>query len=289
MTATTANNFEHAICSASLGEKGWYPNDEAALTTLLNSLFQDPQDTLLSSPTALIIPHAGYRYSGKTAAKAIQHLQGNTYSKIILMGPSHYYPLHQKISIPIASAYQSPLGNYPIDTKSCQALLNTPFFTSVPEIHTKEHSIQIELPLLQHIAINTPIIPLIVGHLQKEDCAAITSILKESIDDNTLLIVSTDFTHYGASFGYLPFEDSIQNNLKNLDMGAVNHLTTLNFDGFCQYIDDTQATICGQDSLKLLLQLLPPDSHAHLLEYTTSGELTQDWSHSVSYVAMAYT
>ena len=70
-----ANAYENTVCTASLGEKGWYPNDEDELKTLLNSLFENTQDRRLPAPSALIIPHAGYRFSGKTAAKAIQDLQ----------------------------------------------------------------------------------------------------------------------------------------------------------------------------------------------------------------------
>ena len=285
---------EHRVVTASLAEKGWYPEDTEQLTQVLEQLFQDAstsstsENRLLNPPKAIIIPHAGYRYSGKTAAKAIQALKGHQYSKVIIMGPSHYYPLNNLISLPQADAYKTPFGNYPIDNSDYDKLLDSEFFSSIPEIHAQEHSIQIELPLLQYIGFNTPILPMVVGQLQDNDCREIAAIIKEIMDENSLIIISTDFTHYGNSFGYLPFSENIQENLKDLDLGAVALLKNKDFQGFCDYIKKTQATICGRDSLKLLLQLIDPNAEAHVLDYMASAELNQNWSHSVSYVGMVY-
>ena len=261
---------DHKIITANLAEKGWYPEDSQQLTKLLEELFQNSNPKGLKKayppPKALIIPHAGYRYSGKIVAKAISRLNAQNYSKVIIMGPSHYYPLKNLISIPQADAYSTPFENYPIDRSDYDRLLDSKFFCSIPEIHNQEHSIQIELPLLQYIQFKIPIIPMVVGRLQDSDCTEISAIIKEIIDENTLIIISTDFTHYGSSFGYLPFTENIQENLKKLDLGAVALLKDKDFQGFCDYIKKNQATICGRDSLKLLLYLLDNSVEAHLLD-----------------------
>jgi hypothetical protein len=102
------------------------------------------------------------------------------------------------------------------------------------------------------------------------------------------VIVSSDFTHYGERFGYLPFTEDIKNNLKKLDLGAVDVILKKDFTSYQKYLQKTGATICGRNGIGILLQLLPSDAQGTLLTYYTSGDLLNDYSSTVSYVSIVF-
>jgi len=103
------------------------------------------------------------------------------------------------------------------------------------------------------------------------------------------VVVSSDFTHYGRAFDYVPFQNHIPENLRNLDLGAFRELEDKNLPGFLKYVRDTGATICGRSPIAILLAMLPAEAKVQLLKYETSGNLTGDWSRCVSYVSAAVT
>ncbi len=107
---------------------------------------------------------------------------------------------------------------------------------------------------------------------------------------DTLFVVSTDFTHYGRGFGYLPFPVSeAPGRLRALDMGAIERILAVDLDGFWQYVERTDATICGRLAVAGLLAVLEQlgDGRCELVHYTNIGEMHGDYSHSVSYATLA--
>jgi len=114
-------------------------------------------------------------------------------------------------------------------------------------------------------------------------------ILRGLIDPQTLVVASSDFTHYGANFGYVPFKDDVPDRLKELDGGAIEKICNKDPDGLVDYLDTTGATICGRCAIGVLLSMLPDDAVVHKLHYDTSGAMLGDFSSSVSYCAFAVT
>jgi AmmeMemoRadiSam system protein A len=108
------------------------------------------------------------------------------------------------------------------------------------------------------------------------------------VDEDTLLVVSSDFVHYGSGHGYVPFTENIPERIKQLDMGAYQHIAKLDAKGFLEYKRKTRATICGAVPIAILLSMMSETSKVHLVRYATSGELTGDFSNSVSYMAIAF-
>jgi AmmeMemoRadiSam system protein A len=129
----------------------------------------------------------------------------------------------------------------------------------------------------------------VAGYCTPETIQKAADILKSLIDENTLVIASSDFTHYGKMYGYVPFTDNIPENLKQLDMGAYKFIADLDSIGFLDYRQKTADTICGFVPISILLDMLPKDAKANLIQYTTSGLLTGDYEKSVSYLAIAFT
>jgi hypothetical protein len=101
-------------------------------------------------------------------------------------------------------------------------------------------------------------------------------------------VVSSDFTHYGPRFGYVPFDKDVPEAIERLDLGAVQPIVDLDAPGFERYVRETGATICGHAAISVLLRLLGGETTGRLDAYDTSGRITGDWGHSVSYAALSF-
>ncbi len=125
--------------------------------------------------------------------------------------------------------------------------------------------------------------------LEPGDAEKIAAALREYLTPSTLLVISSDFTHYGASYDYVPFTQDIEQNLHKLDFGAVDLILAKDYDGYVKYMLNPAPTICGRFPIEVLLKLLPAEAEGRLLKYDTSGRITGDWSLSVSYVSAMFT
>jgi hypothetical protein len=267
----------------------WYDADPAKLQEQVQGLLDKAEVQPLENVQALILPHAGYEYSGATAALGVKLLAGKTFSRVILMGPTHRVPMENVASVPDAAAYATPLGTIPLDTEFIKALKGYPQFTTLPLAQEGEHSVEIELPLLQKALGEFKLVPIIVGYLDIGTARKIAAILKSLIDEKTLVIASSDFTHYGQNYKYVPFKENIPEELNKLDMGAYDRIQAKDVQGLYDYLDKTGSTVCGQYAIDTLLAMLPAASEAHLLQYKQSGEITGDYTNSVSYFSIAFT
>jgi len=268
----------------------WYSDDAQELSEELESYISNvPEKDKLDNVMAILLPHAGYQYSGQVAAYGINQIIGRRYKRVIVLGPTHRVHMIDTVSIPDYDYIETPLGRQPLDIEFIQKLREHPEVLSIEQVHKHEHSVQIEIPLLQYVFDDFKLVPIVVGHLDIETIKKIAKILVDNIDNETLIVVSSDFTHYGKAFGYLPFYGDVENNLKALDMGAFRHIENRDVDGFLDYIENTGATICGRYPIAILLAMLPDKASVELLNYQTSGHITGDWSHCISYVSAAFT
>ena len=264
----------------------WYPADANQLKKQIEELFQKAQSKPIDNVIALILPHAGYQYSGITAATALKSIN-RKYKRVIVIGPSHQFPMEDFFAVPKAAAFQTPLGKIPIDTEFVDKLLKYPQFINLPQVLQIEHSVQIELPLLQEKFGDFKLVPIVAGQCSNNTIILAAIILKSMIDQDTLIVASSDFTHYGTNYGYVPFKDDIPAKIKELDMGAYKHIEQRDYEAFLKYIQKTGATICGYVPISVMVAMLEKDSKAELVNYQTSGQLTNDYSTSVSYLGIA--
>lgn len=240
---------------------------------------------------ALLQPHAGYIYSGSIAAYGLNKIKGKSYDRVIVIGPSHRVWLENSICVPKdADALETPFGRTGIDADGVKALAKNSFVVSDDKTHYAEHSVQIHLPMLQFaLGEGFKILPVICGQLDNDAVMKIAAAIKPLLNDRTLLVISSDFTHYGQNFDYVPFKNDIKENLEKLDLGAFKMIKGKNLSGFTEYIENTQATICGRDPIRIMLKLLPGNAEVSLLKYSTSGDITGDFKSSVSYVSAVAT
>jgi len=264
----------------------WYKAEPDALRAELASYFQKAAVEPKEDVIALILPHAGYQYSGQTAACGVKSV-GRNYKRVVVIGPTHRLPMEDMFSVPRATHYETPLGRVPMDVEFAEKLLKYPLFQNVPAAYQQEHSVQIEVPLLQCKLNDFKLVLIVAGQCSYDTIAKAGRILASLVDTDTLFVASSDFTHYGAGYQYVPFKENIPEGLKKLDMEAFDFIQKLDAKGLLGYRDSTGATICGCVPIAVLLETLGKDAKVELVRYTTSGELTGDYSNSVSYLAAA--
>ncbi len=266
----------------------WYSSDAAALRHELQTLIRKTGivEKEGSPPRALIVPHAGYMYSGRTAAHAFARVAECPYRRVIVLGPTHRVPLRNAVSVPEATHYETILGEIPIDTDLISRLCQDPYFRIVRGAQPGEHSVEIMFPFLQVALRDFLLVPLVAGQLDERAVRAVAHRLREELEDQTLLVISTDFTHYGGRFDYVPFTENVEENLRQLDFGAFDFIRRRDLAGFHRFLVETGATICGRDTLSILLALMEDgQQEVRLLRYETSGTSTGDWTNVVSYIA----
>ena len=269
----------------------WYSSNPDALINQIDKYLNNVKEKKIDNLIALILPHAGYAYSGQTAAYGIKEIKGEKYTRVIILGPSHQRFMKNLISLPKdIKAIKTPLGTIPLDNNFIDKMKNNPEVIQNNQTHYSEHSVQIELPLLQSALGKFQLVPIIVGHLDATTAKKIGNILYSLMDDNTLVIVSSDFTHYGKKFRYTPFplNGQTQKNINKLDMNLIKEIENISFNGFNNYVKKTGITVCGNNPIMILLGMLPKETQATLLNYSTSGKLTGNFANSVSYAAIAF-
>jgi MEMO1 family protein len=243
---------------------------------------------------AVILPHAGYVFSAQTAIKTLLRTVEGEYSKIVVIAPSHRIPF-RGLALSEFDTYRTPLGDVPVDMDSVVNIEGTgnDYIEYMSDAHEKEHSLEVQLPLLQHFFEDFKLIPMINGLIDLESARHIALTLKDWWKEDILWVISSDFTHYGRSFNYVPFHKNIKENLRKLDLGAVQLILDGDLDGFSKYLRKTGATICGCGAIQILMAVLEQvrendNIGAELVNYTTSGDLTLNYSQCVSYAGIAF-
>lgn len=276
----------------------WYPRTKEAVINEIETFFKNNKEIQEINNTisklkkenifAIIVPHAGWRFSGQTASTAFNTICNKSYQKVFILAPSHYASF-RGISVGNFTHYRTPLGKIEV-SNIVKELLKKPLFTFVPEMHSKEHAIEIELPFLQYCLNDFEIVPLLVGNLNSyADLQEIAKTLNEYIDNDSLIVVSSDFTHYGANYGYLPFTDNVKENIKKLDLQAFESIKSKDALNFYNFIQRTQDTICGRNPIILLLNIIKDKQlNTTLIKYDASGNILNDFTNSVSYMAIAF-
>lgn len=273
----------------------WYPRSPERLTDMLETFFKNSESKPMPGKiVGLIGPHAGLVYSGQCAARAYKQLEKQPgLERVILMGISHRGGFYGA-AVSDFDYNSTPLGDIPVDTAVTAQLAKEKLFRKSNSIMQNEHSLETHLPFLQYIQKKLKnnryrIVPILFGYLEKKDFKKIADIIKRYVTPKTLIIASSDFTHYGASYGYAPFRTNIKENLTKLDMGMIDHIRKMDFNGFFQYKRETDITMCGFIPVGVLMNIFKEDNcKAELMDYYKSGDRGNDYSFSVSYASLIF-
>ncbi len=271
----------------------WYPGSADSLQATLGRCFECAAartgSAVRRDGVAFVVPHAAPMYSGAVAAAAYRHIALRRPGRILLLGFSHH-GLGSGVEIPDIALISTPFGDVRLDEASMRSLARCFPFRVTSESAVCDHSVEIQLPFIQWTAPDALVTPLYVGRLSATERAAAAAVL-ESLLEDAVLIASSDFTHYGRAFGYTPFpaEGRVADRLRQLDGEIIGAAGTLDPDRFLDAIHRTRSTTCGYEPIALLLEAL---RHRRVmqqtLDYQTSGELTGDYTRSVSYAALGY-
>jgi AmmeMemoRadiSam system protein B/AmmeMemoRadiSam system protein A len=266
---------------------------EALLDRLFDSSLKRTGPSLLPRPLGFVVPHAGLIYSGTVAASAYRHLQSAKPERVFILGFTHSGG-RPGVSIPDIEAFETPLGTVKVDRAAAQKLASGGQFAMVAEDQVCDHSVEIQLPLLQRAVAGAVVVPLYVGRLSDTERRAAARTLAEHVRPGDVLLASSDLTHYGRSFGYQPFPagPDVERRLFQLDSRVIDAAGSLDPSLFLDTLHEFDSTVCGYAPIALLLETIGllggDDVFQQTLDYQTSAGLTGDFEHVVSYGSLGY-
>jgi AmmeMemoRadiSam system protein B len=252
---------------------------------------------------ALICPHAGYIYSGSTAAYGYRVMRDtinrNPIKRIIVLGPSHHFYL-SGCGMSEATLVETPLGHLTVDQGVQKELERSGLFKKITmDQDEEEHSLEMQFPFIKYISgkKDIPIVNIMVGDMNENYLRKMTKILKPYfLDNESLFIVSSDFCHWGQRFGYTEdyrqsTREQIWEGIERLDMNGVKLIENKDHKGFENYIKKTKNTVCGRNPISLLLSLMSDfdikDTYTlQNLKYSQSEKVKTKYDSSVSYVSL---
>lgn len=241
----------------------FYPGNRRELETAMAALL--PQQDA-AEPAALIVPHAGYVYSGSVAASAYAQLKGSGFSRVVLFGPSHRIGF-RGIALPGASHFETPLGI--VDVDAAPELASFPFIVESPAAHQNEHSLEVQLPFLQSVLGKFSLIPLLVGEAEPEEVA---DVIDRFIGKpGTLILASSDLSHFH------PYDTAVM-----LDRETA--MSILDLD---PTLGHGQA--CGATPINgLLISAKRAGLSANLIDLCNSGDTAGDRRRVVGYASFSF-
>ncbi len=273
----------------------FYPGTAGALRTTVTDLLEEAQASEGAPALAVVAPHAGYVYSGAMAARAFRHLEGSQATRILLIGPSHRASF-SGAALPSkgVTAFKTPLGDVELDRKTVDSLRGLPAFGGPASAHDGEHCLEVELPFLQTVLPKARIVPILIGHHSGEaEISEIAEALGKSLGPETVVVVSTDFSHHGKNFRWAPFPQGpdLGDQLLDLARATADLAAKGQADGFRHQVEVSGDTVCGRKPVSVLLEIMEHafDGTGEVLGVTTSGHVMGDFKQSVSYASIAFT
>jgi len=246
----------------------FYPADTAVLERTVSELLAAVPASS-DGAKAIIAPHAGYQYSGLTAACAYRLLEGRRkmIRRVVLLGPAHRVYL-QGMALPSADTFTTPLGDVPVDAGAVKQVLGLPGTQVSDEAHADEHSLEVHLPFLQTVLEDFQIVPIVVGNCPAHEVESVISALWGG--DETLIVVSSDLSHFHS------YESA-----REIDASTTAR------------IEAREATLHGEDACGayavngLLLAATSHGLQVRTLDTRNSGDTAGDKSRVVGYGAYA--
>jgi len=199
----------------------FYPADADELRQMIHG-FLAAAPTEGAVPKAIIVPHAGYIYSGPVAASAYARLSParTRIRRVVLLGPAHRVPF-RGLAVSRASAFTTPLGNVPLDTASITQLAALPQVHYLEEAHALEHSLEVQLPFLQEVLDRFSLIPLVVGEASTDNVNEVIEAIWDGPE--TLIVVSSDLSHYHDYETARQRDSATSRAIESLQPGAIHY------------------------------------------------------------------
>jgi hypothetical protein len=257
----------------------WYPGDPEILSRDVKRYLENAKKEKVDGEiVALVSPHAGYMYSGQVAAYAYKLVEGRAFDSVVVVAPSHRV-LFKGASLYDRGGYRTPLGVVPIDTELSKKMMERrKEIQFLPEAHSQEHSLEVQIPFLQVVLKTFNLIPIVMEpHWSWETCQSVASAIAETVKGKrVLLVASTDLSHF---YTY--------NIAVELDKIFLNHIERFDVEGLNRDLKNNRTEACGGGpvvTIMLAAKMLGAN-HGKVLKYANSGDVTGDRSRVVGYAA----
>lgn len=250
----------------------FYPADPNVLSNDIQTYLDSANDIKAqSSVKAIVVPHAGFIYSGPVAASAYKQLfsRSDKIKRVVLLGPSHRVAF-SGLAVPSSDEFNTPLGNITIDQAGIQSLSDLPQVIVSDQAHRDEHSLEVQLPFLQSILGDFTLIPLVVGDTGRHDVAEVISRLWGG--DETLIVISTDLSHYHQYHEAQKMDRATSDAIENLKPDIIGY-------------EDA----CGRNGLKGMMTVaIEKNLQAEILDLRNSGDTAGSKDQVVGYGAYVF-
>jgi len=258
----------------------WYPSNKEELYDMVNKfLSQAKLPYIKGKIKAIIVPHAGYMFSGAVAAYAFKAIKGEDFTRVIMIGPSHrsYF---QGISVNIQEGYKTPFGIVPVDRDFGEKLIkSSPMIGYIPVAHSYEHCLEVELPFLQTVLKKFKIVPILLGQQDMGTCKELARCLLRLLKkdkEKTLILASSDLSHYHS------YDEAVR-----LDHVLIDDVKEM--DPYKLYKDLVwkRCEACGKGAILTLLLIARElgITKSIVLKYANSGDVTGYHMRVVGYMS----
>ncbi len=263
----------------------WYSGIPHVLREEISQYLQNVKPLQIEgNVVGLVAPHAGYRYSGQTAAFAYKTVEGNSFDLVVLLSPYHQYHPASVLSTK-HNYYQTPLGDIPVDHELLDVFFNKNVekqgLEGVKIAHDQEHSLEIELPFLQvSLHSDFQLLPLMIRNVDSKIAEEIGVILADCVKDkNVLIVCSTDLSHFYS-----------QQQAEKFDLHMLQQIQTLSTKNIYEAEARKLGFACGLGAVMVGVQAckLLGANQAEILHHSTSGEITADFSSVVGYGSVVF-
>ena len=257
----------------------FYPQTEASLKKMLTNLIETGAEK--EDAIGIIMPHAGYVYSGHVAGATISKVQIK--KTAIILGTNHTGE-GEKFSIMTKGSWLTPLGEVKIDTEIAESILKGSSLLKEDAVsHLYEHSIEVEIPFLQYLESNIKIVPITISNAELKECQKLGEEIAsgfKKIGRPALFIASTDMTHYES-----------KESAEQKDTIAIESILSLDEEKLFNKADQNKITMCGVAPTCTLISICKHlgAKKAGLVKYQTSGDISGDYSSVVGYAGMIIT
>ncbi len=267
--------------------QGFYPWRKDELLRMLEDLFKKSEKMDIGHIIGGVVPHAGYMYSGLTAAHFYKNIS-DSYDVVIILGTNHT-GLGEKAAIS-REPWETPLGVVEVDLELADALLDTCTHMKADELaHLYEHSIEVQLPFLQYRLGDFRFVPIaIMSNSNPAFYTEIGNAIKTCTKGlNALIIASSDFTHFGEGYGFVPTNGDPVEWVRKTDLKAVDAILKLDDDEFLNIARTT--TICGSGAIATLINTMKGmNVNGKLLHYSTSYDVSRNKDMIVGYASVGF-
>ena len=269
-------DIRHSVIAGS-----WYPGNPRILKEAIENFFHNAAEQEVDGRIiGLVAPHAGYEYSGQTAAYAYKQIRGKKFDSVVAIGPSHRIYFHG-VSVYDRGGFETPIGIVPVDMPLAQKIMaGSGMISYIPAAHLQEHSIEIQLPFLQVALGEFSFVPIAMGDQDQQTCETLADSIFTAVGDRNVLIVgSSDLSHFYT------YDKAVK-----LDDVVLSHVAKMDGHGLLKALGNDACEACGGGpmAVTMIVSRKLSANASLVLKYANSGDVTGDRKSVVGYASAVF-